>query len=402
MRNPYSEIFMAPGARAFSAAGFIARVPLSMVTLGIVTMLSETYGEYWLAGAVAATFAFANAVVSPQVSRLVDRHGQRRVLIPATAITVAALATLMLLTHFKAPYWTLFAAAIAAGTMPSIGAMVRARWSNIYGGNPRLHTAFAFESVVDETIFMIGPVLAIGLSVTVFPQAGPLVATLFLAFGTVIFTMQTATEPPIHTREKQRGRSIVRFGFMQILILTLLAMGAIFGTSEVTAVAFAEMQGNKAAASLALSSYAAGSLVAGLAFGALKLKLPLGRQLLIAIVLAALTTLPLLIVGNITALAVVFFVAGVAVSPTIIISMALVEKLAPSSQLTEGMTWAITGINIGMAVGSSASGWTIDAFGAANGFWVSIVAGLLALVVALAGQRILRVPAPSSAVAATA
>lgn len=402
MRNPYSEIFDVPGAKAFSGAGFVARLPLSMVTLGIVTMLSETHGEYWLAGAVAATFAFANAMISPQVSRLVDRYGQRRVLIPVTSVTIVALVTLMLLTHFRAPYWTLFVTAIAVGTMPSVGAMVRARWSEIYRGDTVLHTAFAFESVVDETIFMIGPVLAIGLSVTVFPEAGPLAAVLFLIFGTLLFTMQTATEPPIHARPKQRGRSVLRFGFMHVLILTLFAMGVIFGTSEVTAVAFAEMHGNKAAASLALSSYAAGSLIAGLAFGALKLKLPLARQLLIAIVLAALTTLPLLIVGNITVLAVVLFVAGVAVSPTIIISMALVEKLIPSAQLTEGMTWAITGISIGMAIGSSASGWVIDAFGAANGFWVSVAAGVLALFASLAGQRSLRMPAPSSAaVAAT-
>ena len=43
-------------------------------------MLSQTHGEYWLAGAVAATFALANALISPQISRLVDRYGQARVL----------------------------------------------------------------------------------------------------------------------------------------------------------------------------------------------------------------------------------------------------------------------------------------------------------------------------------
>jgi len=38
-----------------------------MVTMGIVAMLSQTHGEYWLAGAVSATFALANAFISPQV-----------------------------------------------------------------------------------------------------------------------------------------------------------------------------------------------------------------------------------------------------------------------------------------------------------------------------------------------
>ena len=65
MTNPYVAIFRAPGASAFAAAGFLARLPLAMVTIGIVTMLSQTHGRYGLAGAVAATFAVTNALVSP-------------------------------------------------------------------------------------------------------------------------------------------------------------------------------------------------------------------------------------------------------------------------------------------------------------------------------------------------
>jgi MFS family permease len=399
MRNPYVEIFQAPGAKAFSAAGFIARLPLAMMTLGIVTMLSETHGQYWLAGTVAATFALANALIAPLVSRLMDRYGQRRILIPATAFTAAALSGLLLATHYRLPDWTLFLFAMLSGTMPSMSAMVRARWTELYRGTPKLHTAFAFESVADEMLFMTGPVLSIGLSVTVFPEAGPLLATMFLAAGNLLFAAQTSTEPPVQPQEKSGGRSVIRLGALQILVLTLVAIGAIFGTAEVTAVAFAEAKGHKAAASLVLSSYAAGSLIAGLAFGALKLRLPLARQLLAAIALAAITTLPLLVVGSISALAAVFFVAGIAVSPTIIISMALIEKLAPSAKLTEGMTWAITGISIGMAAGSSASGWMIDAHGTVSGFWVAVAAGMIALLIALAGQRSLYRPAANMAAA---
>ena len=55
MPNPYAEIFHAPGAKGFAAAGFVARMPMAMAPIGIVAMLSQTHGEYWLAGAVAAT-----------------------------------------------------------------------------------------------------------------------------------------------------------------------------------------------------------------------------------------------------------------------------------------------------------------------------------------------------------
>ena len=80
MANPYRQIFKAPGSKGFAAAGFFARLPIAMAPIGIVAMLSQTHGEYWLAGAVSATFALTNAFVAPQISRLVDRRGQSAIL----------------------------------------------------------------------------------------------------------------------------------------------------------------------------------------------------------------------------------------------------------------------------------------------------------------------------------
>ena len=56
---------------------------------------------------------------------------------------------------------------------------------------------------------------------------------------------------------------------------------------------------------------------------------------------------------------------------------------------TEGITWVTTGIGIGMALGSFAAGAVVDAFGAQNGFWVSVASGTIALATVLLGQRCL-------------
>lgn len=393
MTNPYREIFRAPGAVGFSAAAFVARMPVSMVMLGIVTMLSQMHGEYWLSGAVAATFALSNAMIAPQVSRLVDRIGQRRVVLPAALTTVAALVGLMLASRLHAPSWMLFLFAGLGGLMPSMSALVRARWTEIYRDTPQLRTAFAFESLVDEVIFIIGPVVAIGLSVSLFPEAGLFAATILLAVGATLFAAQRGTEPAVHVQESGGGRSVIRLAEVQIIAVTMVAIGAIFGTAEVTAVAFAEAQGAKSAASLVLASYAFGSLLVGIVFGALRLRMSLAAQFLIAIALAAVTTLPLLVVGGMVSLALVLFLAGAAVSPTIIVAMGLVERFVPPSKLTEGITWAITGIGIGMAFGASASGWMIDAHGARSGFWISVAGGGVALLTVLLGYRRLNGPA---------
>src|SRR5690606_34949354 len=181
MSNPYREIFRVPGTKAFAAAGFVARLPIAMAPIGIVIMLSQTHGEYWLAGAVAATFTLGNAVVAPQISRLVDRFGQSRLLTPTAAIAVVAFAMLMLAARLGWPPWTLFAAALFAAAMPSIPAMVRARWTEIFRNRPELNTAFAFESVADELVYIAGASISVGLGVSLFPEAGLLASTIFLA-----------------------------------------------------------------------------------------------------------------------------------------------------------------------------------------------------------------------------
>jgi MFS family permease len=101
----------------------------------------------------------------------------------------------------------------------------------------------------------------------------------------------------------------------------------------------------------------------------------------------ALTQVPLLFAGTVPLLALTIFVSGIAISPTFITAFGLIERRVPAAQLTEGITWVMTGIGIGMALGSFAAGWVADEFGARNGFWVSIVAGLIALSTVLAGQR---------------
>ncbi len=115
MANPYRKIFQAPGTLGFAAAGFVARLPIAMAPIGLVAMLSQTRGEYWLAGAVSATFALTNALLAPQISRLVDRLGQTRVLVPATLVSVLAFAVLIMAAHRDWPVWTLFARGAGGG-----------------------------------------------------------------------------------------------------------------------------------------------------------------------------------------------------------------------------------------------------------------------------------------------
>ena len=389
MSNPYRAIFRAPGAKGFASAGFFARLPIAMAPIGIVAMLSQTHGEYWLAGAVSATFALTSALVAPQISRLVDRLGQSRVLTPTTLISVLAFGLLILAANQHWPIWTLFASALLAAAMPSIPAMLRARWSELFSGRPELNTAFAFESAMDELVYIAGASLSVGLSVSLFPEAGLVVSTLLLALGSTAFIMQRSTEPGIRPVGERSTQSAFWLRPVQVLTLAMIFIGSIFATAEVSAVAITEALGQPEAASFVVGVYAIGSFVLGLVIGALNLKLALQKQLAIAVAVIAITTVPLLLVNTVPLLALAVFVSGIAISPTFITTFGLIERRVPASMLTEGVTWAMTGIGIGVALGSFASGWVVDNFGASKGFWVSVAAGTLALLTVLLGQKTL-------------
>ncbi|MFF4058995.1 MFS transporter [Streptomyces sp. NPDC001668] len=394
MPSPYRALFAAPGSKGFAAAGFVGRMPLSMMGIGVVTMISQLTGRYGLAGSLSATIALAAAAIGPQVSRLVDLHGQRRVLRPATLVALVASAGMLLAAHFGWPDWVLFVCAVGIGSVPSLGAMIRARWAALYRGTPQLHTAYSFESVVDEVCFIFGPIISIGLSTVWFPEAGPLLAACFLAVGVFWLTAQRATEPAPHPRGQDGDRTALRAPGLQVLVATFVATGAIFGAVDVVTVAFADEQGHKGAASLVLALYAAGSCVAGLVFGLLHFGGRPEPRWLLGICAMAVSMIPLLLVGNLPFLAVALFVAGLSIAPTMITTMSLIEQHVPRAQLTEGMTWISTGLAVGVALGSSVAGWVIDAAGARAGYGVPAVSGAVAVAVGFLGYRRLKRPDP--------
>jgi MFS family permease len=196
--QPYTEIFRIPGAWSFSAAAVIGRMPMAMFGLGTVLLISAATGTYGMAGAVSALGSLGYAFTSPRMARLVDSYGQRRVLLPGLTVFVVATAALIAAVELRLATWTFFVAGTIAGAaMPSLGTMVRARWSVLLAGSPRLHAAFSFESVADELCFVIGPAAVTLLATEFFPASGIGLAALLCVAGSLWFAAQRGTEPVI-------------------------------------------------------------------------------------------------------------------------------------------------------------------------------------------------------------
>jgi predicted MFS family arabinose efflux permease len=289
-------------------------------------------------------------------------------------------------------------AAVCGATLPLVGSAVRSRWTYLAPDKHRLQTAFAFEAVLDEVVFVVGPTLVTVLATAVHPLAGLVTAIVATIAGTTAFAALRSTEPPPAGRHP-RGHSPEPMGWAVLapLALSAVCMGILFGGCEVATVAFSEEQGTKAIAGPLLATWSLGSLLSGLVVGMVRWKASNATRFERALLALAVLLLPLPFIEQFWALGVALFLAGWFISPALIAAVSMVQENAPAVRLTEGMAVFSTGLTAGIAPGAAGVGWVVDRHGASASYWVPIAAGFVGAALAFASSRL----GPSTPAAST-
>lgn len=398
MMSSYRRILARPGTALLSATGLVARLPISMVGLGIVLLVEARTGSYGVAGAVAAAYMVANAVLAIVQGRLLDRLGQARVLTTASVVFGVAMSALVWAVEDDWPIAAAYVcAALAGGSLPQIGSCVRARWAFVLDSPAEVQTAYALEAVVDEAVFILGPILVTLLATTVDPVAGLATAVVAGVVGSLAFAAQRGTEPPRHPRPTGgSARPPMPWRTVAPLAVVSACLGVLFGAAEVTTVAFAETRGSQAYAGPLLALWALGSLTAGVVTGAITWRRGPDVRLRWGAAGMALAMAPLALIGSVPVMGAMLLVGGLAIAPTLVATMAMLEASVPRARLTEGMAVLQTGLVAGVAPGATASGFVVDHVGASQAYLVSLAAGLLAAVAAQTLPRSPRSPRGSA------
>ncbi|HET9649513.1 MAG TPA: MFS transporter [Microlunatus sp.] len=385
----YAVVLADPRARAFTLAGLLARLPLSMTGLGVVLMISLTTGSFGAAGLVMACSTLTSAVVLPWWGRRIDRVGQARVLIVASILAAIGLTGIVTTVSAGLPLWLTCLAAVVAGLgATSAGSCVRARWTYRLGRKDLalLNTAYALEAVFDEVVFIVGPVLVTFLATAIHPAFALGVVVVLGLAGALTLAAQRVTEPPIAARGDAHAVESpgLSLGFLVPVMLACAALGALFGGMEVVVVAFSRENGILPYSGVILMLWATGSLVAGVVTGTIVWRATPRRRFRVSAVLLAASVLPLLFVDQPIAVAGLLLLSGLAVAPTLISSVALTQASVPSSRLTEALGWTSMGMATGVAVGAAALGRVIDGWGADGGFAAMVVVALLLVAAVMA------------------
>jgi MFS family permease len=72
-----------------------------------------------------------------------------------------------------------------------------------------------------------------------------------------------------------------------------------------------------------------------------------------------------------------------AIAPTLIATVAVIEASVPTTRLTEALNWNTTGMAIGLAAGAAVVGYLIDLSGSRGGFFAVVGAGVLLVLAGL-------------------
>lgn len=391
-RNPYAVVYSKPGTKAFSLSGALARFPMSMVGLGIILMIEGLYDSYELGGRVSAAYVIAQALCSPQIAKLVDRKGQARIMRPMVVVSSLSLTALVISAVTNQSAVLLYVFAIATGaTIGSIGAMVRARWSHVIKDPRELHTAYSLEAAIDELIFVIGPIAATLLATSIASWSGLVVPIFLMVLGGFWFLSQRSTEPPlVKPAAGEHVPTVLRNPAVLAIIAIFICTGVIFGAADVSTIAFAEEQGSKGSSGIVLGVFALGSCISGLAYGARQWASPLWKRFLVGIIALGVLVCMFFIAKNLVMLSLAMFLAGFAISPTLINGNNIIQLVVSPRQLTEGLTWVGTALGVGVSIGSSIAGTRIDNMGAHAGFLIVVIAGVSQVFIALLAARTLR------------
>ena len=415
MSSTYGRILRIPGAAAFSAAGLLARFPMSMTGISTILAVQSLYGSYSAAGAVAAANIVAAALGAPALARLVDERGQSKVMLPALAASGTALFGLILATSAHADLWLLMAlAALAGGLSGSMGSLVRSRWTTVVTRPEDVHTAFSLEAAFDEVALIIGPVLTTALCTSsMLPVTSGWIASLSLQLiGGLWFLSQRGTEPEPHPRRSRGGapdgppgepqegsaqdddaqphRPVLSHGAAFAVLVAFLFSGALFGASDVASVAFATEAGRKSASGALLAAWSVGSLMSALIYGSRSWRWPLWKQFLAGTTALAIGASLLPLAPGLVVLGALMAITGMAIAPTITTGNNIVQATVAPSQLTEGLAWISTSLNVGVSLGSMLGGRAVDTGGSRGGYLVVAVCAWFAVAATLAGLRVLR------------
>lgn len=363
-RVGYRAVLRSPGAPRAFAFATLGRLSYGTISLSLLFTVHHVTGSFTVAGGVIAAFGATNLTM-PVKSRLVDRHGQPRTLTllgVGYATVLVGFCVLALVGVDRSVVYIVLGCA-AGATAPPLGPSMRALWAALVPMPALRQRAYSLDSVVEESLYTLGPVLVGGLIALRGPVLALTVSAALVLAGSVgVATSPVARRHATFATTRVSGPVLGPLrqpGFLPVLV-SILAVGLCLGAVDVGVAARAQHQGAASLAGYLLAALSLGSAVGGLVWGYRTHRHHRSSQLAILLIVLATGVAVAAWTPNLATLGVVLVLTGLALAPAYVVAYLAVDDLAPVAGRTEATTWVNTANNLGAAAGSSAAGAIAD------------------------------------------
>ncbi len=367
----YRELFKVRGVKPLVLVMVVARLPTGCISILLILFVSARYGAA-IAGYSTAALTMGTAFLAPFFGRLVDRGNGPRVLrwVAAGQSLACALLILAVTSGFSA-VWVMVAALLCGVLIPPVGGTTRSLWQTLVPV-AMLPTAYSFEILLIDVLYVSGPLLASAFIVLAIPAWGIAFTTSGLVVGSVILSYSAPVKAYAaigqrnHNAVASKPASILSMPAIWMLLFVCVATNAFSGWAETLLPLFYGAQGVSTQGAVAISIWSIGSIIGVLVFVRFQpstSKLRLVWQLVVFTVmyLVAVAFLPLH--GGVLVTCAIMFFIGLTVSPCTNLHYQLGGTLAPGDQHAEMFSWLNTATSVGISVGAMLAGTAVEGLG---------------------------------------
>jgi MFS family permease len=361
-------------ARTFMFA-LAGRLAYGVLPLCFLFTIRDASGSFAIAATSSGTLGLGTLAM-PVQARLVDRLGQRLVL-PAYAACYVAL--LILCAAFATtldvhPAWAALGPLLGlllGMSGPALGPSMRAQWREVAPDGPLRRRAYSLDSVGEESLYLVGPLVAGGVLAMGLAWVGLLVAAALVACGTAALVGSPYLPDTVRagaTSDEDAEHRSLRGPLRRPPLLVVLGTLALFGAGGAAAfvgvAALADRTGEPGAAGLVEAAMAVAALVGGLSWS--RWGVPPGRRAFTALLgfLAATQLVAAAAAPHLSLAGAALAIGAVVTSPVFALAFSTADLLVPAEEQTEASTWVTVAANLGTAAGTALAGSTTALGGA--------------------------------------
>lgn len=359
-----------------------------MMSIGAMTVVVSARDSVELGGLNAAAIGIGMACFGPFIGAAADRYGQKPTLLVVAAVHSALLGTFVWLAFSTQPDWMMLLASFAVGaTGPQTSPMSRSRLVTIATTElpvdqrgRAVNSALAYESAVDEVIYVFGPV-TVGLLATLFGAWAPLLISASMTFLFVsLFALHHTSAPPKSREERALTLSPVIALFRPAVLVVVagsFATGMFFGATMTALIAVSNEAGRPEEGGLLFGVMGIGSAILAISVTwfpssfTLRYRWLASAALIVVggVLLQSAETRP----GLIFALAVM----GLGVGPLLVTIFGFAAERTPEGRSATVMSMVGTGIMLGQALTAAVTGNLGEHFGADVALMVPLASAIL-------------------------